>query len=264
MSLGVYMVGALDPEEAAGVETHLATCPECQAEFDELSGLAALLGRVSEEDIEQVASPPQAVLDRLITASARRHRLNRLFMGLAAGLVTVVLGGTAWLAVGGRTRDASTVAAPASSTMSDNGAASGTSQESPGNEAMLSTPRASASSMLKQDPSGTVPVPDDAGRRAPVTATNGRIHAELSLTPGEEGTTIQIALSGIADGTSCRVTAVATDGTRSPAGSWTVDLAEYHGGPAEFVGHTELTIDRIRSFDIRASTGKRLLSIYLP
>ncbi|MEU8265524.1 zf-HC2 domain-containing protein [Sphaerisporangium sp. NPDC049002] len=255
MSLGVYMLGALEADEAVQVEAHLATCPECRAELEELSGLTALLGRVSEEDIEQAASPPHAVLDRLISASARRHRLNRVVFGLAASLVAVVLGGSAWLAVGRSPgTDTSMAGAPAASS------AQGSADQSAEGLARRSEPFAATpgpSAMLKDQP-----LPS----RSPVSASNsnGPIRAELALTPGDEGTAVEIVLSGVPTGTSCRVTAVGIDGTQSPVGSWTVDAADYRRGPSTFTGSTELTMDRIRGFDIRASTGRRLVWVKAP
>ncbi|MCW2882249.1 MAG: putative transrane anti-sigma factor [Sphaerisporangium sp.] len=250
MSLGAYVLGALEAEEAVLVEAHLATCPDCRAELDELSGLTAVLARVSEEDIEQAASPPHAVLDRLIAASAKRHRVNRLVFGLAASLVAVVLGGTAWLAVGRSTESGmSAASAPAAGSALPNSARGSADQRSDG---LAATPGPSA--MLKD-------APVTSASAVALTGRNGQVRADLSLIPGGEGTTVEIRLSGVPSGTSCRVTAVGADGTESPAGSWTVDAADYRGGPAKFTGHTELTMDGIRRFDIRASTGKRLLSI---
>ena len=40
LSLGVYVLGAIDPAERALVDAHLLTCRDCR---DELAGLAACL-----------------------------------------------------------------------------------------------------------------------------------------------------------------------------------------------------------------------------
>ncbi len=266
MSLGVHMLGALDPEEAVLVEAHLATCPECRAEFDELSGLTALLGRVSEEDIEQAAKPPQAVLDRLVAASAKRHRATRIMLGLAASLVAVALGGTAWLAVGRSQNATTSAAAPAASSDGPMDAAGRGVLDSQQSEALAATP---AQSSLAKDVPQAAPSasalrsPAATGSPAPIplTGRSGQVRAELVMIPGGEGTTVEISLTGVPDGTSCRLSAIGTDGTVSPAGSWTVGRGQYHGGPARFLGHTELAMDRIRAFEVRTAAGKRLLSI---
>lgn len=57
LSLGAHALGALDPDEATEVDTHLATCEVCGAELVELAGVTAFLAKVSERDVELVASP---------------------------------------------------------------------------------------------------------------------------------------------------------------------------------------------------------------
>jgi len=47
LSLGVYVLGAIDPAERALVDNHLATCRDCRDELAGLAGLPALLARVS-------------------------------------------------------------------------------------------------------------------------------------------------------------------------------------------------------------------------
>ena len=50
LSLGVYVLGAIDPAERALVDAHLATCRDCRDELAGLAGLPALLARVSAEE----------------------------------------------------------------------------------------------------------------------------------------------------------------------------------------------------------------------
>lgn len=42
-ALGAYAIGALEPEESGPINAHLAVCPVCRAEYDELAKVAALL-----------------------------------------------------------------------------------------------------------------------------------------------------------------------------------------------------------------------------
>jgi hypothetical protein len=264
MSLGAYMLGALDAEEAVLVEAHLVTCPDCRDEFDELSGLTSMLARVSEQDIDQAATPPHAVLDRLIAASAKRHRMNRLVFSLAASLIAVVLGGTAWLAFGdSQHRDFSVASAPVPSSASGDAARRSTAQQDQSSKALAATPGRSPA--IENAPATPAPSPSTAASAAAVSLsrTSGSVRVQLGLFPREAGTRIEVAMSGVPDGTSCRVTAIGTDGTRSPAGSWTVDFDEYHyhGSPARFTTHTELSLNRIGAFDIRTSKGKRIIWI---
>ena len=46
VDVAAYVLGALDDSDSASFERHLATCPRCQAELDELSGLPSLLDQV--------------------------------------------------------------------------------------------------------------------------------------------------------------------------------------------------------------------------
>ncbi|GAB3153198.1 anti-sigma factor family protein [Microbispora hainanensis] len=132
ISLGSYVLGALDAEETAEVEAHLDTCAACRAELAELSGLPPLLARVSAEDIERAAAPPRAVLDGVFSgaasvpeaapqavdaAPARRGRRSRVLLALAASVVVAAAGGTAWVSATmrgtGTTVAGSAAAAPA-------------------------------------------------------------------------------------------------------------------------------------------------------
>nr|BFE85959.1 hypothetical protein GCM10020093_085600 [Planobispora longispora] len=123
ISLGVYVLGALDPEERAPVEAHLEGCADCRAELAELGGVAGFLGRVSEDDIAQAASPPRAVLDRLLNARARRRKLARVMLSLAASAVVIGLGGAYWATTAGIGDDAVTTAQSAPEAATDSRAA---------------------------------------------------------------------------------------------------------------------------------------------
>ena len=94
VSLGAYVIGALDATERAQVEQHLATCPECR---DELAKLAPLPGLLSRLDVDEVLSGPPAVddamLDRLLAAAAGERRRASRARWLAAAAAVVVLGG---------------------------------------------------------------------------------------------------------------------------------------------------------------------------
>ena len=55
-SLGVYVLGAIDPAERALVDAHLATCRECRDELAGLAGLPALLARVNPDEISRICA----------------------------------------------------------------------------------------------------------------------------------------------------------------------------------------------------------------
>jgi hypothetical protein len=56
ISLGVYVLGAIEPAERALVDSHLATCRDCRDELAGLAGLPALLARVSTEEAMALAA----------------------------------------------------------------------------------------------------------------------------------------------------------------------------------------------------------------
>ncbi|MBB2742125.1 UNVERIFIED_ORG: hypothetical protein FHR35_001947 [Microbispora rosea subsp. rosea] len=148
ISLGAYVLGALDAEETAEVEAHLETCAACRAELAELSGLPPLLARVSAEDIERAAAPPRAVLDGVfadvlananadtaagadgtvappVVASARRGRRSRVLLALAASVVVAAVGGTAWVSVAQKASESTAVGSVAAAPDQASSAAQG-------------------------------------------------------------------------------------------------------------------------------------------
>lgn len=99
LSLGVYVLGALDSAERAAIDAHLAECVQCRAELAELDGLPRLLDRVSLEDLTPDPPPPSEDLFERVAAKARaegvvelasrRRRYQRL-AGIAAAFVLIV------------------------------------------------------------------------------------------------------------------------------------------------------------------------------
>src|ERR1035441_4457169 len=53
-SLGVYVLGAIDPAERTLVDAHLATCRDCGDELAGLAGLPALLARVNPDEVSRI------------------------------------------------------------------------------------------------------------------------------------------------------------------------------------------------------------------
>jgi hypothetical protein len=54
-TLGVYLLGALEPEERSGFEAHLAGCETCRTELVRLSPLPGLLNQITLADFEDPA-----------------------------------------------------------------------------------------------------------------------------------------------------------------------------------------------------------------
>jgi anti-sigma factor RsiW len=70
-ALGAYVLGGLDPDDAAAVRRHLETCPECAAEHDALAPMPGLLSLAggAEKAVAEPLSP--AFEERLLDAYAR-------------------------------------------------------------------------------------------------------------------------------------------------------------------------------------------------
>jgi len=113
-SLGVYVLGAIDPSERSIVDEHLSHCRRCRDELASMAGLPALLGRVTEEQIAEVSEPPEELLSSVLAAAAGRKnaakRIQRVWFMLAAAAVVILIGGGTLL---GSTLRGSSVSPPA-------------------------------------------------------------------------------------------------------------------------------------------------------
>lgn len=53
-SVGAYVLGGLDPEEARHLEAHLETCAACRTEVNDLSSIPAFLDMVPLERVREM------------------------------------------------------------------------------------------------------------------------------------------------------------------------------------------------------------------
>lgn len=101
LSLGVYVLGALDSADRAEVDAHLAECTSCRAELAELEGLPGLLDQVSFDDLTPDPLPPsedfferlaaKARAEKAVDLADRRRRYQRL-VSMAAAFALIVGG----------------------------------------------------------------------------------------------------------------------------------------------------------------------------
>jgi hypothetical protein len=103
-SLGVYVLGAIEPAERSLVDAHLMTCRDCRDELAGLAGLPALLARVNPDEISRICTddtvrtvtedrPPEELIGTVLDlAEARRRRTRWRFLAVAAAVV-VIAGG---------------------------------------------------------------------------------------------------------------------------------------------------------------------------
>jgi anti-sigma factor RsiW len=98
--LGAYILGGLSDEDHRTFAAHLRTCPHCQVEAAQLSGLPRLLDLV--DDPLEAAQPGQSLSDpgpepgAVLLAEVRRERRRRRIRLLAAACVL----GLAMLGIG--------------------------------------------------------------------------------------------------------------------------------------------------------------------
>jgi anti-sigma factor RsiW len=226
-SLGVYVLGAIDPAERAQVDEHLATCADCRDELASLAGLPALLRRVPTAEAERLAVADQGdpaaeetaggdeMLPSLLARTAQARRVRR-WRELAAAAAVVVL------ALGAGAAGASVFA-------------SGTSG---------SPSHVSAGARHTWH---TVSGVD--------STTGATLTVKYASVPW--GTTMTARVSGIPAGTVCEFVVTDTHGHRFVLGGWRVN---YRGGPVWYPASTSLPDAGLGTFQVTAD-GKVMASV---
>jgi hypothetical protein len=84
-----YVLGALDDDERAAFEAHLATCPDCEARVAEIAPTVALLAELTPADLAEPGlldeQPPDTLLPGLLGQVRRKRR--RRWTAAATSLV---------------------------------------------------------------------------------------------------------------------------------------------------------------------------------
>ncbi|GHH45043.1 anti-sigma factor family protein [Lentzea cavernae] len=183
--LGAYVLGALDEQEVREMDEHLASCPDCARELDELRDMEAFLGEVPPEAM--LDGPPEGG-DLLLQRTLRQVRSERggvarrrqFAIGAAAAVVAaVVLGAGVFV---GKATSPDVTASP--------------------------TPT------VAPDPAGT--------RLATFTDPVTKASMTVKVVPAAGWVRTNMAINGIPEGEKCRIFVVAKDGSRQEAGSWVV------------------------------------------
>ncbi len=230
LSLGVYVLGAIDPAERAQVDSHLAGCRDCRDELAGLAGIPALLSRVGAEEAFALAEnngppaslatvglgtdePPRELLATVIdltSARRRRRRWRDAGLGIAAALIIAagVFGG---LRLG----------------------------SSP-----PQTPQAS-----EQFPGPA------AGPWQTATGQSQGMTATVMYRPMGWGTQLAAKVSGIPVGTKCQMWALGPGGTRTLVGSWDTDNRE---GTVWYPASASVPADQMQGFVITVGTSSSI------
>ncbi|MBB6171703.1 hypothetical protein HNR23_001763 [Nocardiopsis mwathae] len=187
--LGAYVLGTLDPQEAAVVERHAADCAECRDELAELREMKETLGDLPPEAM--LTGPPEGG-DLLLQRTLRSVREERASAGRRRRLVV----------------SAAAVAAAAVLVGGGVAVGRGTVPEPPPQAA----PSPTAPTEPPDAPEGTVTISSE----DPQTGTSG----EVTIEPANGWVRVSAAISGIPEGEKCRLVVVGKNKERETAGSW--------------------------------------------
>jgi hypothetical protein len=215
LSLGVYVLGAIDPAERALVDAHLVTCRDCRDELAGLAGLPALLARVNPDEISRICAddtvrtvpddrPPGELIGTVLDLAAARRRRTRWRFAATAAAVVAIAGGLF------------------------------------GGLSSITTTR-------------TIPIPTTpAGTHWDTVETTSSVTwASASVAYSHEmwGDAFEVLVDHIPVGTTCQLMVVHPDGTRTQVAEWTTASDE---GQVWYSGSMASTAKPISSFQITA------------
>ena len=215
ISLGVYVLGAIDPAERALVDAHLLTCQDCRDELAGLAGLPALLARVNQDEISRITSedtvravtddrPPGELIGTVLDLAAARRRRTRWRFAAAAAAVVAIAGGLF------------------------------------GGLSSITTTRTVA-----------IPVSPGGTQWDTVETASALTGASASVAYSHElwGDAFEVLVDHIPVGTTCQLWVVHPNGTRTQAAAWTTASDEGH---VWYSGSMPSTAEPISSFQITA------------
>jgi hypothetical protein len=225
LSLGAYVLGALDPADRSRVDAHLAGCADCRDELASFAALPGLLGRVSRAEVEtEPIDPGPQLLERLLGAAAaeRRHDRRRRLLTLVAAAVIVLAAIGVSVGVGvTHDRHPVTSAAPV-------------------------VPPGTSQTFTATDP------------------TTG-VQATITEWTKGWGASVEVSVVGVTEdlaGPSCQLVAVGPGGKTDVAASWSAPAAGY-AGPSKVTasGSTAMATKDISAFKVVGSDGTTLVSV---
>lgn len=250
MSLGVYVLGAIDPAERASVDAHLATCRDCRDELAGLAGLPALLARVDREEAVALAEDDTAQEEAGVPARARAADAGPAASGMPAGTSAAgtsaagTVSAAADLTAARRRRNWRNAGLSAAAAVILAAAGFGGARLAAGQGA---NPGTSAQGFDYGSPvSGWTTVHGQtAGMYATVT------YRGMSW-----GTQLAVKVVGVPVGTPCQLVVVGPHGSRTVAGAWVTDTAE---GTVYYPGSTGVPARDIHEFQITVAGGPAIV-----
>lgn len=227
ISLGVYVLGAIDPADRALVDAHLATCRECRDELAGLAGLPALLARVSKEEAIGLADT-NGDTDGDADGDAKDPSPLRA-VEPPPELLTTVLDLTAARRRRRRWRDASIAAAAAA----------------------IAAVGVLGALQLGSSPAQNLSYGPQIGQPETVTGQSGSMTATVTYTLMGWGTQFDTKVTGIPSGTNCQLMVIEKDGKHVVVSNWVTDENE---GSIGYPGSSALTTADIASFEVTVGT----------
>jgi len=213
-SLGVYVLGSIDPAERGLVDAHLETCQECRDELAGLAGLPALLARLDPDEVSRISAddpvhafaderPPAELIGTVLDlAKAKRRRERWRYVSAAAAVVVLAAGAFTGLKA-------------ATSTTHD------------------------------------VPVPSGSDHSWEISQGSSKA-ASVTVAYSNElwGSAFEVLVQRIPLGTTCQMWVVHPDGTRTQVAAWTTARDEGH---IWYAGSMPSTVGAISQFQITAN-----------
>jgi hypothetical protein len=246
VSLGAYLLGALDPEEHRAMELHVAGCEHCRAELVELAPLPGLLRHTAFEELPETA----AAAESLGPVREQVAPLPRPLAPLPADLASVP-----------------STSAPSTGppTEPGTGTAPAPAQHRRHRRRGLVTAAGMALAACVAGVSVYAavgrdnPPPTAQAAAATWSATNTTTHvsASAAIIPKSWGTQFELKLDGLPSGITCHLVVHAKNGSSETAGTWASGYTSWATVPAS----TSINPADITGLDIVDGSGGTLVNV---
>ena len=249
VSLGAYLLGALEPRERAAMEAHIADCPHCSRELLELAPLPGLLRHTPFEELPQSAAAAESLsrvreqpplLPDLQLEPLPEPRLDP-------------------------PPDARPDSGPDSGRGPGRGPSGPSSRRGPGRSrrgrlavagVALAAVVAGAVVYTQVDQSRP-PAAVAAAATWSATSQTTHVSATADVTPEVWGTEFQLKLAGLPTNITCRLVVHGSDGRSETAGSW----GSGYSASAWIPASTSISPSQITGLDIMSGSGALLVHV---
>ncbi|MFL6144391.1 MAG: anti-sigma factor family protein [Labedaea sp.] len=238
-TLGVYLLGALEPEDRSVFEAHLSGCDTCRAELVRLAPLPGLLNQITLADFDDAAESTSPTAGSVVAPAEFTVPVLEAFPPIAREL-------------------------PAAEPEPEPGPSAGKRYWPIAAAAALVLVLTIAGVLTYEVLKGpdTAAVSDGVGVTWSATNSMTGARADARLIQRPWGTEIQVKMDHVASGQSCRlvVWARGDDGYKETAGWWEAGMDGGHEIPAS----TSIELARIYKLELMADNEKLLVSIHRP